>query len=90
MKPFEKNQLLGVIQRAEDLASAKNKITNLHNFISHLNIEFVIRSSDLSLETLQKIFRGTLLKDTKLGNKDLLNILMVLEEAVLNAQPRRR
>ncbi len=29
---------LGVIQRVEDLASAKNKITNLHNFVSHLNM----------------------------------------------------
>ena len=85
VKPFEKNQLLGVIQRAEDLASAKNKITNLHNFVSHLNIEFVIRSSDLSLETLQEIFRETLLKYTRLANTDSLNIAMVLEEAVLNA-----
>ncbi len=85
VKPFEKHQLLSVIQRAEYLASAKNKITNLHNFVSHLSIEFVILSSDLSLETLQEIFRETLLKYTRLANKDLLNIAMVLEEAVLNA-----
>ncbi len=85
VQPFEKNQLLGVIQRAEYLASAKNKITNLHNFVSHLSIEFVIPSSDLSLETLQEIFRETLLRYTWLANKELLNIATVLEEAVLNA-----
>ena len=71
VKPFEKNQLLGVIQRAEDMAAAKNRITNLDNFVSHLNIEFVIRSCDLSLETLQEIFRETLLKYTRLANNDL-------------------
>ncbi|TDI95971.1 MAG: response regulator [Caldithrix sp.] len=85
VKPFEKDQLLGVIQRADDLASARNRITNLHNFLSHLNIEFLIRSGDLSIATLQEIFRETLLKYTRLANKDLLNIAMVLEEAVLNA-----
>lgn len=85
VKPFEKDQLLGVIQRADDLASARNRITNLHNVLSHLNIEFLIRSGDLSIATLQEIFRETLLKYTRLANKDLLNIAMVLEEAVLNA-----
>jgi len=85
VKPFEKNQLLAIIQRANELASAKNKITSLHNFVSHMNIEFVIRSSDLSLARVQEIFRETLLKYTRLVNNDLLNIVMVLEEAVLNA-----
>ncbi len=84
IKPFEKNQLLGVIRRADDLASAKNKITNPRNFVSSSNIHFTIKSSDLSLEKLQEFFRETLLKYTKSANKDLLNIAMALEEAVLN------
>jgi len=85
VKTLEKHQLLSVIQRAEYQASAKNKITNLHNSLSHLNIEFVILSGDLSLETLHEIFRETLLQYTRLANKELSNIALVLEEAVLNA-----
>jgi len=82
---FPQARLLGVIKCAEDLTSTKNKIKNLHTFVSGVNIEFIISSSDLSLKTLQEIIRETLHEFTNLTNKGLSNFEIVLEETVLNA-----
>jgi len=85
MKPFDGQQLLKVIHRIEELESGQHSISQLNKLVDEVKLTFSLTSQEFSADNLQKIIQYNLLNYSNLSQKDVLNLLMALEESLLNA-----
>lgn len=85
IKPFEIMQLKNVLNRVEELyPNCDLSITN-RDFINNLELNFEIPSRELELHKIQAILKNTLQIYSNISNKELLNLSLIIEEAILNA-----
>ncbi len=85
IKPFNEQQLLKVIRRIEELQSEQHSISQLNKLVTEVKLNFSFTSEEFSADTMQKIIQCNLRNYSNLSQKDILNLLMALEESLLNA-----
>ena len=79
------NQPCRVVEVPEQNFQDRRARSELSQFVKHLRLELEFTSRDFSPEALRRILRELLRDYTRASPTDILNLLLVIEEAVQNA-----